>query len=310
MSDDAVTPAPAPAAPRPPTAALVVLGFATIYVVWGSTYLGIRWAVETIPPFVMGGVRFVVAGVLLHLWLRGRGAAVPTFAQVRDAALAGVFLLLGGNGLVNWAERFVPSGVTALVVGTTPLWFVFFDWALPPRNRPTAMTLAGLALGTTGVALLSLHGGEHGASLHLGGTVAILAACASWAFGSLISKKAKSGADPFMAASLQMIAGGLAQLVAATATGEWAHFAPAAITARSFFAWAYLVAAGSLVGFSTYVWLLRVSTPARVSTYAYVNPVIAVLLGWLLAGETLTARTLGAAAIVVVAVVIITRARR
>lgn len=302
-----MTPASQPAPPRP---ALVVLGFAVIYIVWGSTYLGIRWAVESIPPFVMGGARFVVAGVMLHAFLRLRGAAAPTWAQVRDGAVAGVLLLLGGNGLVNWAEQYVPSGVTALVVGATPLWFVFFDWVLPPRHRPSALTLAGLALGTTGVALLGLRGGEHGGSLHLGGVLAILSAGACWALGSLLSKKAKSGADPFMASSLQMIAGGIAQLLAATATGEWAHFAPSAITLRSGLAWSYLVLIGSLVGFSTYVWLLRVSTSARVSTYAYVNPVIAVLLGWLLAHEALTARTLGAAAVVVAAVVIITRARK
>lgn len=292
------------------SAGAVVLGFAVIYIVWGSTYLAIRWGVETIPPFLMGGARFVVAGVLLHAFLRVYGAAAPTWRQVRDNALVGVLLLLGGNGLVCWGEQYVTSGITALVVGTTPLWFVIFDWMLPPRNRPTVWTIVGLALGMGGVVLLGQHGGEDGRPLHLGGTLAILAACMSWGLGSLISKKSKSGADPFMASSLQMIAGGLSQFVVATVLGEWGKLNFAAISLRSGLSWVYLVVIGSLVAFSTYVWLLRVSTPARVSTYAYVNPVIAVLLGWWLAHETLTVRTLGAAAVVVLAVVIITRSRR
>lgn len=304
-------------APRPPDGGsapaptvLIVLGFAVIYVVWGSTYLGIRWAVETMPPFFMGGTRFLLAGCLLHLWLRLRGAPAPTWPQVRDAAFSGLLLLLLGNGLVNWAEQHVTSGVTALLVGTTPIWFIVLNAVIPPREKPDWLTLVGVGLGTVGVALLGRHGGDGGGAVHLGGLLAILVACASWAAGSLLSRKVRSGADPFMASSLQMLAGGAAQLLLAGALGEWSAFDPAAVSARSVLAWIYLVVVGSLVAFSTYVWLLRASTPARVSTYAYVNPVIAVLLGWLLAGEMLTSRTLVAAGIVVAAVVVITSRKR
>jgi len=307
MADTASTSAPATA--RPPAPLLVALGFATIYLVWGSTYLGIRWAVATIPPFVMGGTRFLLAGVVLHLFLRIRGAPAPTRTQVRDGIIVGALLLLGGNGLVNWAEQFLPSGLTALVIGTTPLAFVGLEWLLPPRRPPTALTLAGLVLGTVGIALLSLQGGVDGA-IHWGALVAILVACVTWAGGSLYSKQAGHGTNPFLAASLQMIAGGALQLLTATGTGEWARFHPAAVTLQSALAWAYLVCIGSLVAFSTYIWLLRASTPARVSTYAYVNPVIAVFLGWALAGEAVTSRTVVAAAVIVAAVVIITRQKR
>jgi drug/metabolite transporter (DMT)-like permease len=181
---------------------------------------------------------------------------------------------------------------------------------IPPREKPDRLTLVGVGLGTVGVALLSRHGGDAGGAVHLGGLLAILVACASWAAGSLLSRKVRSGADPFMASSLQMLVGGAAQLVLAGVLGEWAAFDPAVVSARSFLAWTYLVVVGSLVAFSTYVWLLRASTPARVSTYAYVNPVIAVFLGWLLANEVLTPRTLVAAGIVLAAVVVITSRKR
>lgn len=290
---------------RPPSRAAVVLGFATIYVVWGSTYLGIRFAVETIPPFLMGGSRFLVGGLLLHAFLRLRGAAAPDRAQLREAAVIGALLLLGGNGLVNWAEQFLPSGLTALMVGATPLVFAVLEWVLPPRRRPGAAAFLGIALGTAGVAWLQVDGDWSGA-FPLGAMVALAVASVSWALGSLRSKRNHGGGDPFMAASLQMMAGGGLQLVVGTGLGEWARFEPAAVSLRSGLAWLYLVVVGSLLAFGTYIWLLRASTPAKVATYAYVNPVIAVFLGWALAGEAVTASMLVAAAIIVASVVIIT----
>ena len=295
---------------RPPARALIVLGFATIYIVWGSTYLGIRWAVETIPPFLMGGSRFLVGGALLHLYLRVRGRPAPTWVEMREGLIVGALLLLGGNGLVNWAEQYLPSGITALIIGCTPVIFVLLEWLLPPHRRPGVGTACGLVLGTGGIALLQWPGAEQGGGFRLGALVAILVASVSWALGSLYSKRSRRGGDPFMAASVQMMAGGGMQLLVGTAGGEWARFALEAVTLRSALAWAYLVVAGSLIAFGTYIWLLRASTPARVATYAYVNPVIAVLLGWALAGEAVTWPMLGAAAVIVTAVVLITRQNR
>ena len=297
----------AAASARPPSRALVALGFATIYLVWGSTYLGIRWAVETIPPFLMGGSRFLLGGVMLHLFLRARGRAAPNWVQVREGVFVGALLLLGGNGLVNWAEQYLPSGLTALVIGCTPLVFVLLEWWLPPHRRPGVATAGGLALGTGGIALLQWPDAGPGGGLRLGALVAILVASVSWALGSLYSKRSQRGGEPFMAASIQMMAGGALQLLVGTATGEWPRFVLEAVTLRSALAWGYLVVAGSLIAFGTYIWLLRASTPSKVATYAYVNPVIAVLLGWALAGEAVTVPMFAAAAVIVTAVVIITR---
>jgi drug/metabolite transporter (DMT)-like permease len=295
---------------RPPARTLVVLGFATIYIVWGSTYLGIRWAVETIPPFLMGGSRFLVGGLLLHLFLRVRGRPAPTWVEVREGMIVGALLLLGGNGLVNWSEQYLPSGLTALIIGCTPLIFVLLEWLLPPHRRPGVGTACGLALGTGGIALLQWPGAGENGGFRLGALVAILVASVSWGLGSLYSKRSRRGDDPFMAASVQMMAGGVMQLLTGTAAGEWSRFVLEAVTLRSVLAWVYLVVAGSLLAFGTYIWLLRASTPARVATYAYVNPVIAVLLGWALADEAVTLPMLGAAAVIVTAVVLITRQRK
>ncbi len=291
---------------RPPSPAAVALGFATIYVVWGSTYLGIRFAVETIPPFLMGGSRFLAGGLLLHLFLRLRGAAAPSRAQVREAVVIGALLLLGGNGLVSWAEQFLPSGLTALMVGATPLVFAALEWVLPPHRRPGRMGLVGIALGTAGVAWLQA-GGAWAGAFPWGAMAALAVASVSWAAGSLRSKRNHGGGDPFMAASLQMLFGGLLQLGVGAGLGEWTRFEPAAVSLRSGLAWLYLVLVGSLIAFGTYIWLLRASTPAKVATYAYVNPVIAVFLGWACAGEAVTASMLAAAAIIVASVVLITR---
>jgi drug/metabolite transporter (DMT)-like permease len=224
--------------------------------------------------------------------------------------LVGGLLLLGGNGLVNWAEQLLPSGFTALMVGATPIVFALLEWFLPPHRRPGRLTLAGLALGTTGVALLQAPGAGWTGVFPLGAMLALAVASVSWALGSLRSKHNHGGSDPFMAASLQMIAGGALQLVVGLALGEWSRFDPAAVTARSAFAWGYLVVVGSLIAFGTYIWLLRASTPAKVATYAYVNPVIAVLLGWAIADEAVTWPMLLAAAVIVGGVVLITRQKK
>jgi drug/metabolite transporter (DMT)-like permease len=291
----------------PPSRAALVAAFATIYVVWGSTYLAIHVAVESIPPFVMAGTRFVLAGAVLLAWQRARGAAWPTAAQWRDHAITGFFLLLGGNGLVAWAEQTVPSGVAALVIGVTPLCMVLAEWAAPGGRRPGAQTLGAMAVGLAGVAWLAApweRPGEGG--LPLAGTLALVAASALWAIGSIHSRHVRSGGDVMTGAALQMLTGGAMQLVAAVALGEFSGFDPAAVPGRAWGAFFYLIVFGSLVGFSTFAWLIRHSRPALVATYAWVNPVVAVWLGWQFQDEPLTPRTLAAAAVIVAAVVLVT----
>lgn len=290
----------------PPRTALL-LAFGTIYLVWGSTYLGIRVTLETMPPFAMAGARFVIAGVLLLGFLLWRGRPRPTAHQWRINTVIGGFLLLGGNGLVVWAEQFVPSGVTALLIGVQPLFFVLTEWAWPGGSRPTLITMTALLLGFAGVAWLAAPW-ENAAQggLHLGGLVAVLGACVFWAFGSIYSRHAKHGADPFLASSLQMISGGTLLMLAAWWHGDLARWDFAAISGRSWAAFIYLLVVGSLIAFSTFVWLMKHSPPARVATYAYVNPIVAVFLGWLILDEPVNARTFVAAAVIVGAVIIIT----
>jgi drug/metabolite transporter (DMT)-like permease len=215
--------------------------------------------------------------------------------------------LLGGNGLVVWAEQFIPSGITALLIGVSPLFIVLTEWAWPGGTRPAASTMAALLLGFGGVAWLAApwENAAHG-GLDLGGVAAILVACISWAIGSIYSRHAKHGADPFLASSLQMLGGGAALALTAVLHGDLTRFHVNAVSGASWGAFAYLIAVGSLVGFSTFVWLMKHSTPARVSTYAYVNPVVAVFLGWLILREPITPRTLAASAVIVAAVAIIT----
>lgn len=285
----------------------LILAFAAIYLIWGSTYLGIRIAIETMPPFLMGGTRFVIAGAALFLFLQLRGAAWPSAHQWRSNAIIGFFLLLGGNGLVIWAEQTIPSGLTALLIGAGPLFIVLTEWAWPGGMRPTLITMAALLLGFAGVTWLAApwEGGS-GGGLDVGGVIALLIACVSWAIGSIYSRHAKHGADPLLASSLQMLAGGAAMLIAAWLHGDFPPFDATAVSARSWGAFAYLIVAGSLVAFSTFVWLLKHTTPARVATYAYVNPVVAVFLGWLILDEPITGRTVVASIIIVAAVAIIT----
>lgn len=305
------TAGPPTSSSAPPSLARIVLAFAAVYVIWGSTYLAIRFAIETIPPFTMAGVRFVTAGALLFAWARARGVALPTRRQLRDGAVVGTFLLLGGNGAVVWAQQWVPSGLAALLVATVPLWMVVLDWVWGGARRPGPGVAFGLVWGLAGVALLT---GGLGADTFepgtlLGGLV-VLVGSLSWAVGSIYARTAKVPAAPRMATAVQMLAGGALLLIAGAAGGEWGGFDPGAVSLRSGLALAYLVVFGALVAYSAYIWLLGVSTAARVSTYAYVNPVVALFLGWALADEPLTPRTLAAAAVILSAVVVLNRLGR
>jgi drug/metabolite transporter (DMT)-like permease len=291
----------------PPTRARLVTAFAAVYLVWGSTYLAIRFAVESIPPFLMAGTRFLLAGACMVVWSLWRGEPRPTRAMWQAAAIIGGLLLVGGNGGVVWAEQHVPSGIAALLVATVPLWMVLLDWLRPGGRRPTMGVLLGVAVGMGGLALLvDPHAGSGQANPIAAGVLVV--AALSWATGSIYSKRASRPASPILGTGMQMLAGGALLIVLSLSLGEPSRFDASSVTTRSLLSWLYLVTMGSFVGFTAYVWLLRVTAPAKAATYAYVNPVVAVFLGWALAGEPLTGRTLVAAAIIVGAVALITTA--
>ena len=284
----------------------VIAALLAVYILWGSTYLAIRFAVETMPPFLLAGVRFLVAGVILYGWRRAAGHARPTRVQWRAATIVGGLLLLVGNGGVVYAEQWVESGTAALIVASVPLWMVLLDWLRPGGRPPRRSVWAGVLLGLAGVALL-LGRPEAGANYTVGWGILVLASI-GWAIGSVYTRTAPLPA-PLLATGMQMIAGGVLLLLASLITGEWSGLDPTTFSRRSVLAVAYLVVFGSLIGFSCYVWLLRVTPPAIASTYAYVNPVVAVFLGWLLADEPLTPRVVIASLVIVGAVALITTAR-
>lgn len=285
--------------------ALVLAAFAAVYLIWGSTYLAILIAIETIPPLLMAGARFVFAGALLYAWTRFSGTPKPTFKQWRSATLIGSLLLLIGNGGVTWSELTVPSGIAALVVATVTVWMVVLDWSVYGAKRPSATTLLGIGLGLTGMMVLIGPGNMSGEGFNPYGLAALFFATMGWALGSLHSRKVDLPQSPFMSTAMQMLCGGGLLLLAGALTGETQNFYLAAVSLRSWGALLYLAIFGALIAFTAYVWLLRVTTPARVSTYAYVNPVIALLLGSMFAGEALTPRAMLAAVIIVAAVVLI-----
>jgi drug/metabolite transporter (DMT)-like permease len=298
--------------PAATTRTMLIVAFATVYIVWGSTYFAIRLAVETLPPFLLAATRFLVAGGVLFVWLRLRGVPMPDRTQWFHTAIAGVLMLLGGNGLVVWAEQTVPSSLAALMVALTPAWFALLDWMRPAGKRPAVHTIVGIAVGFLGVVLLVTGrkvSGVNAAQNPLGVAALVLAGF-SWAAGSLWSRYNAKPESPWMNASVQMLCGGASLVVLSLFHGEPAQFHFAQATARSWLALLYLIVFGSLIAYSAYVWLLKASTPSRVATYAYVNPVIAVLLGCLILNEPFGLRELWAAAVIVAGVVITAWPRR
>ena len=286
-----------------PSRGAVVAAFAAIYLLWGSTYLAIRFAVETIPAFLMAGTRHLAAGAILYAWARARGAARPTLRNWKAAAAIGALLLLGGNGLVSWAETRMASGPAALIVASVPLWMVALS-AAAARRRPAVPVFAGLALGLAGIAVLVLPH-RNGGAVPLLPAGALVVAALSWSVGSLESRRAPLPKETLLATAMEALAGGAILWAVGLAFGEGAALHLNAVTFRSAAALAYLIVFGSVLGFSAYVWLLKVTAPERVSTYAFVNPIVAVTLGVLLGGEDLTLRIALAAAAVVAAVSLI-----
>ena len=281
----------------------LLLAFFAIYVVWGSTYLAIREAVATIPPLLTAGVRHLIAGTVLYVWARGWTARISA-TEWRASLVVAVLFFLIGHGTLHWAERFVASGVAALLIATEPIWIAML---MPPAEGPrwSARTLGGLGAGLAGVALLVPREELAQGTQQVWGWAAILAGAFSWALGVRYSATARLPRDPFVRASTTLLCGAVLLLTASAAAGEIAHVHPSSISARSALGLVYLILFGSIVAFSAYTWLLERCPATLVATHTYVNPIVAVLLGWLFAGELLTPRILGATSLILAAVVLL-----
>jgi len=292
---------------------LVIIAFAALYLIWGSTYLGIRFSIETIPPFLMAGTRFVLAGIIMYAIAWSQGIGKSTWANWRTSLIIGACLLLGGNGGVTISEQFIDSGLAALIVAIVPIYIVLLGWITGMARRPTVVMWMGLAGGFLGVAVLfgpGLHVHSSAGRNPAIGISILLVTSFIWSAGSLYSRVAKHAPSPFLTAAQQMICGGILLLIAGVVTGELPQFHPTSISILSLFSFIYLVFIGAVVGYTAYIWLLRHCDPANVATYAYVNPIVAVLLGTFFAGETVTMRTLIAAALIIGSVALIITAQQ
>ncbi|MBT3337791.1 MAG: EamA family transporter [Anaerolineae bacterium] len=287
---------------------LIWIALIAIYLIWGSTYLAIRYVVESMPPFMSMGMRFIVAGVALYAWRIAKGDPVPTRRQWRDAGIIGLLLLVGGNGLVAWAEQFVPSGIAALLISTVPIWMVVIESLRPGGEKPTLRAIVGLVLGFGGVALMIGPGelSEQIGALHPLGLIALPAAALLWSFGSVHSKSSDLPESTLMTTSVEMLIGSAGLFLVSILRSEWAGFSVGAVHSESWIGLVYLSIVGSLGGFVAYAYLLKNAPISLVSTYAYVNPVIAIFLGAWIAQESLNGRTILAAMVILGAVILIT----
>ena len=297
----------------------------SVYIIWGSTYLAIRFAIETMPPFLMAAVRFLIAGGLLYAFRRLRGDPPPTPREWRSAVIVGLCLMAGGNGSVVWAEQRVPSGITALLIAMVPLWLVLLDWlrpfhwlayvlapgrARPVGRRPVARAWLGLLIGLAGMIVLIGPHSFGGGGIDLLGVAALVFGTLSWAAGSLYNRTARLPHSPFLATAMEMLGGAAGLFVLSLLFGDWSRLNLGAISRQSLLGFAFLIVFGSWIAFSAYVWLLRVAPTPLVATYAYVNPVVAMILGSVMAAEPITPRSILAAAIILAAVVLTTTARQ
>ena len=292
----------------------IIVAFAALYVIWGSTYLGILFAIQSIPPFLMAGARFFLAGVIMYAAARFQGAAKPERKTWRSALIVGACLLLGGNGAVTVSEKWVPSGLAALLVATVPIYIALLSWITGSAPRPTPLVSLGLLGGFIGVGILvgpafTVSATSSGNHLAFGMLILLLGSLI-WSAGSLYSRTVENSPSPFLAAGQQMLCGGALLFLFGIALGEYHGFDPRHITSLSLGGFIYLVVIGALVGFPAYIFLLRHCNPAKVATYAYVNPIVAVLLGALFAHETLSLRTLAAAGLIIGSVALVITAQQ
>lgn len=276
-----------------------------LYIVWGSTYLGIKVAIETIPPFFHAGIRFLVSGVILVIWQRSAGVAMPTRKQWISTAIIGNLLLLGGNGLVSWAEQFIPSGIAALIIGSVPIFLVIGEAVRPGGVKPNWQAMLGILIGFTGIYILVGPSNTDGTSLNIFGIIALLSACLLWASGSIYSKNADLPRSVLMSTGAQMLMGSIGLFIVSGLTGELNGWDVTAVSARSIYGVLYLIFIGSLIGFVAYGWLLQNAPISLVATYAYVNPIVAVLLGNWFGNEPLEPRIWLATAIIIGSVMFI-----
>jgi drug/metabolite transporter (DMT)-like permease len=299
-------PNPTPLSAQAGSSSMVLVAFAAVYLIWGSTYLAIRVGIESFPPLLLAGMRHLIFGLAFYPLLRWRTGIRPTSAHWRTAWITGTLLLFVGNGGVCVAEQSVPSGVAALLVATVSLWLVIIDWLRPGGVRPVARVLIGLLLGFAGLALL-VGPKDLGGSARINpvGVAILLVASFAWSCGSLYSKHGPMPGSPLLAVAMQSLVGGVVLWVAGLFSGEVKALHFAAISTRSWMALAYLIFFGSMMGFTAYIYILQHSTATRVATYAFVNPVVALFLGWLLLGEAITLRTTLAAAVILAAVVLV-----
>lgn len=282
-----------------------------LYIVWGSTYLGIKVAIETIPPFFHAGIRFLISGLILVIWQRVAGQSMPTRRQWMSTAIIGSFLLLGGNGLVAWAEQFIPSGIAALIIASVPMFLVIGEAVRPNGVKPTWQGIVGLLIGFAGIFILVGPSEISGSTTKLNpfGVAALLSACLFWTIGSMVSKSADLPKSSLMNTGAQMLMGSISLFIVSLITGELNGWDVTAVSARSLYGLSYLIFVGSLVGFVSYGWLLQNAPISLVSTYAYVNPIVAVLLGVWFADEVLEPRIWLATAIIIGSVIFINSTR-
>lgn len=285
---------------------LLLLSFASVYIIWGSTYLAVRFAVTSISPFLLSSFRFLTAGTILLLIAKLTKAEIPSKTEVKNAGIIGILLLVTGNAGVIWAAQYTPSSITALIITIEPVWVVLLLWFKSKHNKPTPVIWLGIALGLVGiVTLIGPSNLEHLKGLNPWAITAIVFSSISWAVGSIYSLQLRMPKSAFMSTGIQMFSASAVMFIVASLLGEWGTFHPASITSTSFIAFMYLVVFGSLIGFTSYGYLVKHASPTAAATHAYVNPVIAVLLGWWIGKEIITSETILAAILIISAVVLI-----
>lgn len=284
----------------------MVIALMSLYLFWGGTYLGMKFAIQSIPPFLMAGLRFSIAGWILYIAFRLKGEKNPSKEEWKNAGIVGALLLLGGNGVVAWAEQQVPSSIASVLIATVPIWIIAFT-SIGAKKIPSIGSILGIVLGLSGISILVWNSSTGSSQTsNIFGMSAIIFASISWSAGSMYSRKAKLPSSPLLSTGLQMIVGGMLLLIVAAFHGDYRGFHPTYISTQSWIAMGYLILFGSLIAYTSYIWLIKNAEPSVVSTYAFVNPIVAVFLGWLLAGEKIGVNSFVAAGLIIIAVIIIT----